>query len=111
MPYHKVYRTLLLWLIWASFAITVTFGLYVDTDVWEFVKHDTTKLTWVILSLFLLSTAISLWLTLTLTHESVELIEVDYAARQQGLMGITTTRKQCSAVLFYLTKSSGDGQR
>lgn len=101
MPYHKVYRTLLLWLLWGSFAITVTMALYVDTDVWEFVKHDTTKLTWVILSLFLLSTVISLWLTLTLTRESVELIEVDYAARQQGLMGIITTPEYNAVRRFF----------
>ncbi len=101
MPYHKVYRTLLLWLLWGSFAITVTVALYIDTDVWEFVKHDTTKLTWVILSLFLLSTAISLWLTLTLTHESIELIEVDYAARQQGLMGIITTPENNAVRRFF----------
>ena len=101
MPYHKVYRTLLLWLIWASFAITVTLSLYVDTDVWEFVKHDSTKLSWVILAMFLLGAAVSLWLTLTLTHESVELIEVDYVARQEGLMGITTTPENNAVRRFF----------
>ena len=101
MPYHKVYRTLLLWLLWASFAITVIVALYIDTNVWEFIKHDNTKLTWVILLLFLLSTAISLWLTITLTHESVELIEIDYAARQQGLMGIITTPENNAVRRFF----------
>ncbi len=101
MPYHRVYRTILLWLIWASFTITVTMALYVDTNVWEFVKQDATKLTWVILSLFLLSASISLWLTLTLTRESLELIEVDYAARQQGLMGIVTTPENGAVRSFF----------
>ena len=101
MPYHRVYRTLLLWLLWACFAVTVIMALYVDTDVWAFVKSDSTKLTWVILSLFLLGAAISLWLTIILTHESVELIEVDYAARQQGLMGIITTPESNAVRRFF----------
>ena len=52
---NKVYRTLLFWLVWASFALIVTLGLYVDTGIWEFIKSDTTKLTWVILALFVAS--------------------------------------------------------
>lgn len=106
MAYHKVYRTMLLWLIWMCFAITATLGLYIDTEVWEFIKNDPTKLTWVILSLFLFSTIISFWLTLTITRESVELIEADDTAREQGLMGIITTPDNRAVRRFFASLKS-----
>lgn len=98
---NKVYRTLLFWLVWASFALIVTLGLYVDTGIWEFIKNDTTKLTWVILALFVVSMFVSFMLTMTLTRESVEVIQIERVAREKGLMGILTPLQRHASHRFF----------
>lgn len=98
---HKVYRTLMFWLVWASFAIAVLLGLYIDTGVWDFVKNDPTKLTWVILGLFFLGVLVSFILTMNITKESIEAALAESAAREKGLMGIDTAPGKHATQRFF----------
>ena len=68
---EKAYRTLLLWLIWASMALGVYMALYIDTNLWDFMQHDPSKITWLIMGLFALGVVISFGLTMALTQEAV----------------------------------------
>ena len=73
LVHEQTYRTTLLWLGWASTAIAIYFFLYLDTDIWSYIKQDQSKITWVIMIMFVLGVAISLSLTLSITNEAVVL--------------------------------------
>ena len=70
---QRGYRALALWIVWAAAAIIIYFGLYQDTEVWEFVKRDPSRITWAIIGLFGLGVVTSFILTVILTLESIKL--------------------------------------
>lgn len=101
MAGFNAYRTLLLWLGWASAAIVILFGLYLDTGVWEFIENDPIKLSWVIIILFIIGVAINFALTLFITKESVAIVNLEQAAKQQGLSGIASGSEKLAVERFF----------
>ncbi|WP_455199452.1 hypothetical protein, partial [Kaarinaea lacus] len=98
---QRGYRALTLWIVWAAAAIIIYFGLYQDTEVWEFVKHDPSRITWAIIGLFGLGVITSFILTVTLTLESIKVDELGKIAREKGWLGIQETdKKLCVASYF-----------
>ena len=85
---EKAYRTLLLWLMWASMALGVYMALYIDTNLWEFMQHDPSKITWLIMGLFALGVLISFGLTMALTQEAVQSVYMGNIVRQKGLYAL-----------------------
>lgn len=98
---QRGYRALVLWIIWAAAAIIIYFGLYQDTEVWEFVKRDPSRITWAIIGLFSLGVMTSFILTILLTLESIKVDELEKIAREKGWLGIQETdKKLCVASYF-----------
>ncbi len=85
---QKPLRTLLLWTVWAATCILAYVSMYNDTQVWEFVRHDPSKITWLILVLFLLGVGGSFFLTVLITLETFTAFHVEEAVKGQGLAGL-----------------------
>ena len=98
---QRGYRALVLWIVWAAAAIIIYFGLYQDTDVWNFVKRDPSRITWAIIGLFGLGVMTSFILTITLTLESIKIDLLESVAKKKGWLGIEETEKKgCVAEFF-----------
>lgn len=91
---HSAYRTFVIWLIWASAATTIYLGLYLDTDILDFLSHDESKITWIIIFLFLLGVFASFLLTISITAEHIEAVNQEELASEQGLMGLESQAKK-----------------
>ncbi|WP_455218324.1 MotA/TolQ/ExbB proton channel family protein [Kaarinaea lacus] len=98
---QRGYRTLTLWIVWAAAAIIIYFGLYQDTNVWEFVERDPSRITWAIIGLFGLGVITSLILTITLTLESIKVDELEKIAREKGWLGIQETSKTLCVASYF----------
>lgn len=98
---QKGYRALVLWVVWAAAAIVIYLGLYQDTEVWSFVQHDPSRITWAIIGLFGMGVAASFVLTILLTFESVNIDELEIIAKKEGWLGIQEAdKKGCVAEFF-----------
>ncbi len=98
---QRGYRALVLWIVWATAAIIIYFGLYQDTEVWDFVKRDPSRITWAIIGLFGLGVIASFILTITLTLESIKVDLLESVAKKEGWLGIQQTdKKGCVASYF-----------
>ena len=98
---QRGYRALVLWIVWAAAAIIIYFSLYQDTEVWDFVKHDPSRITWAIIGLFGLGVIASFILTITLTLESIKVDLLESVAKKEGWLGIQQTdKKGCVASYF-----------
>lgn len=95
---NRAYRTFVLWLIWASAATTIYLGLYLDTDILSFLSHDESKITWIIISLFMLGVVGSFFLTVSVTKESIEAQIQDQLAQDSGLSGLQPSGRKKKAV-------------
>lgn len=98
---QRGYRALLLWIIWSAASLMVILGLYTDTGVWEFVKTDTSHITWVIIGFYLLGCVISFVLMLLVTYEAVHVDQLDTIAKQSGWAGIEHTPKRLGLARFF----------
>lgn len=99
---NQAYRTFVLWLIWASAAITIYLGLYLDTEILTFLAEDKSKITWIITALFLIGVVSSFSLTVSITKESIEALVQDQLAQEKGLSGVQpSSRKKKAVNRFY----------
>lgn len=98
---QRGYRALVLWIVWGAAAIMIYFGVYKDTDVWNFVKHDPSRITWAIIGLFGLGVITSFILTILLTLESLKVDHLEEIARKKGWLGIQETRKKLCVASYF----------
>ena len=98
---QRGYRALVLWIVWAAAAIMIYFGMYQDTDVWNFVKHDPSRITWAIIGLFALGVITSFILTIVLTLESLKVDQLENIAKEKGWLGIQETRKKLCVANYF----------
>lgn len=98
---QRGYRALALWIVWAAAAIIIYSSLYHDTEVWDFVKQDPSRITWAIIGLFALGVITSFTLTLILTQESLKVDQLEIIAKKQGWMGIEETHKKLCVANFF----------
>lgn len=104
---QKPFRTLILWIIWAVAALVIYLSLYSDTEVWTFLEHDPTRITWLIIGLFLMGLLGSFALTVMVTRESLRTAELDKDAKLGGLKAITIqSTDRASDRFFYALKST-----
>ena len=108
---QKPFRTLMLWSIWAATAIVVYITLYSDTNVWQFIEQDSSKVTWLILGLFVLGLVGSFALTLMVTQEAYRAQQLENAAREGGLNAISVgSLKRAADRFFQSLKSTLDSK-
>lgn len=100
-PTEKIFRTITLWLMWAIAAITVYFALYLDMNLWQQLQEDQSKITWIIIGLFVLGVAISLGLALSITNEAIRTAQLSGIARKSGLQGIETPHPDRAVERFF----------
>ncbi len=98
---QKPLRTLFLWILWAATAIIAYTVLYSDSDVWGFVREDSSRITWLILILFSLGILGSFILALKLTLETMVTYQIDDMTRDGGLKGITGRRYRFAIGRFF----------
>jgi len=91
---NSAYRTFVLWLMWGSAATTIYLALYLDTDLLDFLANDESKITWIIISLFLVGVFGSFLLVINITSEFVEATNQQELAADKGLMGLEKTGKK-----------------
>lgn len=85
---EKAYRTLLLWLAWSFMALGAYMALYINFNLWSYMRTDTTKITWLIMGLFLTGVIISFGLTMMLTQEAVRSAYLGNIVRKKGLSSL-----------------------
>ncbi len=98
---QRGYRALALWIFWSAAALIIYFGIYHDTDVLEFIRTDSSRITWAILGLFLIGVLTSFILTIILTLESVKVDELERIADRDGWLGIQDADKKRSVARFF----------
>lgn len=104
---QKPLRTLFFWAIWAATSMIVYVTLYRDTEAFEFLKHDPSKITWLIVGLFALGVLASFILALLLTFEHIGVTAIHDVARDKGLHGIEfKSRRRAVARFFHGLKTA-----
>ena len=98
---QRGYRALVLWIVWSAVAIVIYANMYEDTDVWEFVQHDPSRITWGIIALFIMGVFTSLSLTILLTLESVKVDMLEGIAKTKGWLGIEDSSKLLCVANFF----------
>jgi len=98
---QRGYRALVLWIVWAAAAIVIYASMYRDTEVIQYIEHDSTHITWGILMLFAMGVFTSLILTVLLTLESVRVDRLELIAKEKGWMGIQSSSKFLCIASFF----------
>jgi len=95
---NNAYRTITIWFSWASISIVIYLGLYLDTDILEFLNNDKSKITWIITAMFLLGVFASFLLAIKITGEYIEATNQNELAKDKGLMGLEKTGRKPKSV-------------
>lgn len=98
---QRGFRTLVLWIVWSAASLMVMLGLYTDTGVWEFVKSDSSHITWVIIGFYLLGCMISFILMVLVTYEAVHVDHLEKIAKNSGWAGIEHSPKHLGLKRFF----------
>jgi len=106
---QKPLRTLLIWTIWASTTMLAYTVLYSDTEVWDFVEKDPSKITWLIIALFGLGMIASFALTILITLEAFTTFQVEDEVKGHGLSALEhKPHKRAIGRFFSALKSTLD---
>jgi hypothetical protein len=98
---QRGFRALVLWAAWAAAAIIIYFGMYQDTEVWQFVQNDPSHITWAILGLFGIGVVASFVLTVILTLESIKVDDLEVLVKRSGWLGIEGSKKRWCVGNFF----------
>ena len=98
---QKPLRTLLVWTIWAATALISYLTLYRGNDIWLFVEHDSSRISWLIVGLFLFGVAGSFILTLLITLEAIVAQRVDEQVAGKGLKALDRLGRKRGVARFY----------
>ena len=99
--FQRGYRALILWALWSAAAIIIYAGMYHDTDLFVFVGHDPSRITWVILGLFAVGIIASFILIIYLTLESIKVDKLEIIAKRSGWLGIEHSSKHLCVANFF----------
>lgn len=86
---QRALRTFALWMGWGISSLTVFTMLYRKANVMDFVAHDTTRITWIILGMFALGVAISFIQAMRLTAEWFRAYRIEGMVKRDGIAGVT----------------------
>ena len=82
-------------------AIFVYLTLYIDAKIWEFMENDPSRITWIIMVLFVFGVLSSCITTLTITKEALGIKRIQKAAQEGGLRGITNLKGKGASKRFF----------
>jgi len=99
----KAFRTMLLWLLWASVALVIHVSMYLNLDLWTYIKHDQSRVTWVTYGLFFLGLVMSFGLMIRIISESTLATRLGYQARDKGLNQLPISRTSKAVERFFLS--------
>jgi len=85
---QRALRTFALWMGWAISAATVFAMMSRKANVIEFVQHDQTRVTWMIIGMFILGVAVSLIQAMKLTAEWFRAYRIAATVEHKGLAGL-----------------------
>jgi len=85
---QRALRTFALWMGWCISSLTVFVMLYRKANVLDFVQHDTTRITWIILGMFALGIAISFIQAMRLTGEWFRAYRIEAMVKKDGIAGV-----------------------
>jgi len=85
---QRALRTFALWMGWAISAATVFAMMSRKANVLEFVQHDQTRVTWMIIGMFILGVAVSLIQAMKLTAEWFRAYRIAAIIEHKGLSGL-----------------------
>jgi len=100
---EKAFRTMLLWLVWAAVALAVHLSMYYDLNLWEYIKQDQSKITWVTYGLFVLGIVMSFGLMVRVINESTLATKLGYIAREKGLIEVPIDSTAKAVERFFLS--------
>ena len=86
---QRALRTIALWMGWGISSLTVFIMLYRKANVMDFVIRDSTRITWIILGMFVLGVAVSLIQAMRLTAEWFRGYKIEAMVKKKGLAGVT----------------------
>jgi hypothetical protein len=75
--------------------------LYRDTGIWEFLANDTSRITWLILGLFVLGLIGSFILAVIITLETLAAFEAEEKLQQQGLKQLDVPSQRRAVYRFF----------
>ncbi|RME86991.1 MAG: hypothetical protein D6771_01035, partial [Zetaproteobacteria bacterium] len=81
-------KTIALWSAWAVASAAVVISLYRQAGVFEFIEKDITRITWIIVGMFLLGVVLNLWQAVRLTAEWSAMYRLERAMRRHGLAAV-----------------------
>lgn len=97
----KAFRTLLLWLTWATIGVAIHFAMFLDPNLWEYIKQDHTKITWITYGLFFLGLFMSFLLILRTISESTLAERLGIVATEKNLMEIQIHNPSSAVERFF----------
>ncbi|MBL4851758.1 MAG: MotA/TolQ/ExbB proton channel family protein [Gammaproteobacteria bacterium] len=89
---QRALKALFYWVIWFTVTIVGYAQLYQGTDVVEFIKHDNSRITWLIMAVFVFGAILSLLLVLALTFEWAQAYDIERRGNERGLEGLDSQR-------------------
>ncbi len=84
---QRALKALLYWTTWFTVTIVAYAQLYQGTAVVEFMRDDNSRITWLIVGVFIFGTMISLLLVLALTFEWAQAYDIEDKVDGRGLEG------------------------
>jgi len=89
---QRALNTFALWMGWAISSITVFVMMYRDANVWSFIRHDHTRITWIILGMFILGVLVSLVQAMKLTGEWFRAYRIESMMQSKGLSAVNARK-------------------
>ena len=87
-PDQRALNTFALWMAWAISSITVFVMMYRQANVLTFVQHDHTRVTWIILGMFILGVLVSFVQAMKLTGEWFRAYRIEMMVKSHGLASV-----------------------
>lgn len=87
-PDQRALNTIALWTGWAISAIAVFVMMYRKANIIGFIQHDETRITWIILGMFIMGVAISLMHAMKLTGEWFRAYRIESMVKDKGLASV-----------------------
>ena len=94
---QRFMKTLGFWIVWFSITAGVFIQLYQQADLWTFVMHDSSRVTWVILSTFALGLFVSFIHVLLLTVDWYYGYKMEGRLRRNGLQAARIPKQRMSS--------------
>src|SRR3569832_584039 len=98
---EKALRTLFLWLTLAGLGVAIHFAMYLDPNLWEYIKQDKTKVTWITYGLIFLGLLMSFMLVMRTITESTLAAKLGMIATEKSLMEIHINISKSAVERFF----------